>query len=60
MKESEITKILVELNGEVVDITDLSREEYEMFLKRMHQLIIAYKSVVGYEDIDKIANRSRD
>ena len=43
MKEREFLKVMVELNsGEIVDITDLPKEQYEAFLELMNYIRLAY------------------
>lgn len=52
----DITKIFVEKNGELINITSLPREEYEDFLESMHRLRIAYIATIRY--FDKIKNNN--
>jgi len=41
-------KIMIETkNGEFVNITDLPKEQYEQFLELMHQIRIAYISIIN-------------
>lgn len=42
MDGKSFTKIMVETNGEMVNITQLPKEQYEEFLELMHQLRIGY------------------
>ena len=44
-KEPKFTKIMVEIDKELVNITDLPKHEYELFLELTHQLRYAYESI---------------
>jgi len=39
---SKFGKIFVEMGGELIDITDLKKEDYEDFLKRIKALDFVY------------------
>jgi len=45
MEEQLFTKIMVEVNGKVVNLADLPKEQYEEFLELMQSLILAYKVI---------------
>jgi hypothetical protein len=42
MEDKLFGKIMVEVNGQMVDIADLPRADYERFLELMHKKRIAY------------------
>lgn len=45
MDDIKFTRILVEVDGNLKDLTDLPKEQYEEFLELMQSLIIAYKAL---------------
>lgn len=48
MQEKLFTKIMVEVKGgEIINITDLSKEQYKYFLEITHQIRIAYISATS-------------
>jgi len=47
----KITKILVEIEGKTVNITDLKRPDYELFLALVNRINQAYNlAIIGNEN----------
>ena len=46
MEKQIFGKVMVEIHGALVNITDLPKEHYENFLELMHNLRIAYKVIL--------------
>lgn len=45
IKGKEIGRILIEVDGKPIDITELNQSEYESFLDHMFHLRLAYMSI---------------
>jgi len=48
-KNKKAGAIYIELDGELTNITELDREEYEQFLEIMEKLRIAYNILINHK-----------
>ena len=48
-KNKKTGAIYIELDGELTNITELDREEYEQFLEIMEKLRIAYNVLINHK-----------
>ena len=50
MSDKKAKRIFVEIDDELVNITDLDREDYEDFLEIMHKLRMVYITTVRFKN----------